>query len=102
MTSRLQGNFWIGECEICPSRNLVSGPNGATRVEPKAMAVLVELASHAGETVARQALIDAVWPRGFVTDDVLTRCVTQLRKALGEDLAGPASSRPCRARVTVC
>jgi TolB-like protein len=85
MTLRLQETFRIDDCEVCPSRNLISGPNGATRVEPKAMAVLMELANNAGKTVARRALIDAVWPRGFVSDDVLTRCVTQLRKALGED-----------------
>ncbi|MGH8496153.1 MAG: winged helix-turn-helix domain-containing protein [Gammaproteobacteria bacterium] len=89
MTARSQENFRIDDCEVYPSRNLITGPKGATRVEPKAMAVLVELASKAGETVSRRDLIDAVWPRGFVTDDVLTRCVTQLRKALGENRRHP-------------
>ena len=53
------------------------------------MAVLLELAAAAGGTVDRESLIRAVWPRGFVTDDVLTRCVGQLRKALGDSARTP-------------
>jgi TolB-like protein/tetratricopeptide (TPR) repeat protein len=53
------------------------------------MAVLLELAAAGGGTVDRETLIRAVWPRGFVTDDVLTRCVGQLRKALGDSARAP-------------
>jgi TolB-like protein/DNA-binding winged helix-turn-helix (wHTH) protein len=64
--------------------------NGATRhIEPKAMQVLVYLAEHADEVVTKEQLIGAVWTDTFVTDDVLTRCIFELRKAFGDDAKNP-------------
>jgi DNA-binding winged helix-turn-helix (wHTH) protein/tetratricopeptide (TPR) repeat protein len=56
-------------------------------LRPKAWAMLLHLAQHAGEVVEREALLDAVWPDVTVTDDSVTQCVAELRRALGE--AGP-------------
>jgi Tol biopolymer transport system component len=53
------------------------------------MQVLVYLAEHAGEVVTKEELIRAVWPDAFVTDDVLKRCVSQLRKAFDDDPREP-------------
>jgi len=53
------------------------------------MAVLLELATADGNTVPREHLTEAVWPRGFVTDGVLSRCISQLRAALGDDSRAP-------------
>ena len=89
MAVNLQEGFRLGPFEVVPQRNRIAGPGGDTRVEPKTMAVLLELAAAAGGTVDRESLIRAVWPRGFVTDDVLTRCVGQLRKALGDSARSP-------------
>jgi TolB-like protein/Tfp pilus assembly protein PilF len=89
MAVKLQEGFRLGPFEVVPQRNRIAGPGGETRVEPKTMAVLLELAAAAGGTVDRESLIRAVWPRGFVTDDVLTRCVGQLRKALGDSARTP-------------
>lgn len=89
MPGDLQLGFRLGPFEIVPGRNRIAGPNGETRVEPKTMAVLLELAAAEGGTVDRERLTRAVWPRGFVTDDVLTRCVGQLRKALGDSARAP-------------
>lgn len=68
---------------------LIIGPAGSVRVEPKAMAVLLELAKHGGEVCSRDQIQQAVWPRGFTTDDVLTRCIGQLRRALGDNPKDP-------------
>ena len=89
MPGDLQQGFRLGPFEIVPGRNRIAGPEGERRVEPKTMAVLLELAAAGGATVDRESLIRAVWPRGFVTDDVLTRCVGQLRKALGDSARTP-------------
>jgi TolB-like protein len=37
-----------------------------------------------GEPVSRNALFDAVWPGGVVSDDTLTRCIVELRKAFDD------------------
>jgi TolB-like protein/tetratricopeptide (TPR) repeat protein len=51
--------------------------------------VLVCLAEHAGETVSKDQLLRRVWGDTFVTDDVLTRCVSELRKVLEDDPKEP-------------
>ena len=83
--SGLESGFCIGDAVIRPVEGLVDGPCGRVRIEPKAMAVLLELARNAGEVCSREQLQQTVWPRGFTTDDVLTRCIGQIRKALGDD-----------------
>lgn len=54
------------------------------------MAVLLELVSKAGKTVSREDIVSSVWPHGYVTDDVLNRCISQLRLALADDSKNPA------------
>jgi transcriptional regulator HilA, main transcriptional regulator of SPI1 len=56
-------------------------------LRPKTAAVLIHLLRHAGEVVSREALLDAVWPDIAVTDDSVTQCVSEIRRALGQ--AGP-------------
>lgn len=46
--------------------------------------VLADLARHPGQVIAKDALIAAVWPDRFVTDDSLVQCITDIRRALGE------------------
>jgi Tol biopolymer transport system component/DNA-binding winged helix-turn-helix (wHTH) protein len=82
----LENGFRIGELHhVEPSVNSVIGPAGTTRLEPKVMHVLVCLAKHAGHVVAKEDLIRTVWPDTFVTDDVLTRAISELRRVLGDD-----------------
>lgn len=82
--------FTLGDSTVVPHANEVRQPNGTTvRLEPKATAVLVMLAAHPGEVVTREALLETVWPDVVVTDASLTRCVSQLRLALGDDAREP-------------
>ena len=52
------------------------------------MAVLCQLAARAGTTVSRDELLDEVWKTRHVVEDVLTRCISQLRQVLGDDAKG--------------
>jgi TolB-like protein/Tfp pilus assembly protein PilF len=85
----IESGFRIGDRQVHPSEGRIAGPTGALRIEPKAMAVLLDLARHAGQVRSREDIIGNVWPRGFVSDDVLTRCIGQLRKALEDDPRAP-------------
>lgn len=59
--------------------------DGATVVlRPKTFALLTHLARHPGNVVAKQELLDAVWPGVVVTDDSLTQAISELRSALGD------------------
>ncbi len=85
----MDGEFRIGPWLVQPSLDLISGDGTTVHLEPKVMQVLVCLAQHAGEPVPREELIQTVWPAVFVTDDVLKRCVSELRHALEDDAREP-------------
>jgi DNA-binding winged helix-turn-helix (wHTH) protein/Tol biopolymer transport system component len=53
------------------------------------MQVLVCLVGHAGRVVTKQRLMRSVWPDTFVTDDVLTRAISELRRVFGDDVKEP-------------
>jgi DNA-binding winged helix-turn-helix (wHTH) protein/Tol biopolymer transport system component len=89
MTTTANKDFRIGEWLVEPDLSTVSRNGTSTRLEPKVMEVLVCLASHAGAPVSKEKLLQTVWPETFVTDDVLTRCISELRKALDDDTKEP-------------
>lgn len=53
------------------------------------MEVLVCLASQAGEAVSKDRIIRAVWLDTFVSDDALTRSISELRRAFQDDPREP-------------
>jgi eukaryotic-like serine/threonine-protein kinase len=53
------------------------------------MEVLVYLADHAGEVVSKESLLQALWGDTFVTENALTRCIAELRKAFQDDAEEP-------------
>ncbi len=54
-------------------------------LRPKTASVLGRLLAEAGILVSREALLDDVWPGVNVTDDSVTQCIAEIRRALGED-----------------
>jgi DNA-binding winged helix-turn-helix (wHTH) protein len=54
------------------------------------MDLLVCLAERAGEVVSRREITDAVWANEFIADNTLSRAVTVLRSALGDDARNPS------------
>src|SRR5438067_7040026 len=63
--------------------------SGEVRLTPKASAVLNELVSHAGQPVSKEDLFASVWSGTAVSDDALTTCIQELRRALGDDARQP-------------
>ena len=85
----MEGDFRLGEWLICPLLNTVQKDGKAVRLEHKFMQVLVCLASRPGEVISKDELIRTVWADTFVTDDVLTRAVSELRRILADDAKQP-------------
>ena len=85
----LEGDFHIGSWLVQPRLNTVSMHSQSVRLEPKAMQVLIHLAEHAGEVVPKERLIRGVWADTFVTDDVLTRAISGLRRVFCDDPKAP-------------
>jgi len=76
------GCLQLGALSIDPAAGDLFGPGGRERLDPKVMDVLAALAGRADELVTREELMAAVWPGAVVTDDVLRRCIYQLRAHL--------------------
>jgi TolB-like protein/DNA-binding winged helix-turn-helix (wHTH) protein len=85
----LEKDFQVGPWLVQPSSNSLLRGGKAIHVEPKVMEVLVGLAKSAGETVTKEELIHTIWPDVFVTDDVLTRSISELRRAFEDDARNP-------------
>lgn len=67
---------------------LWSGPQ-ELRLTPKAAAVLKVLLEHAGQPVTKEDLFSSVWKDTVVSDDALTSCIQELRRALEDDAKQP-------------
>jgi DNA-binding winged helix-turn-helix (wHTH) protein/Flp pilus assembly protein TadD len=53
-------------------------------LRPKCFAVLTYLVKHHGVLLSKDELMTAIWPNQDVTEDSLTQCLIQIRKALGD------------------
>jgi DNA-binding winged helix-turn-helix (wHTH) protein len=53
-------------------------------LRPKSFAVLRHLVENAGRLVSKDELVKMVWPEVIVTDECLTQCVSEVRRALGD------------------
>ena len=82
-------SFRVGEFLIEPPLNNISNGDKSVHVEPKVMNVLTCLVDNAGEVISKENLIRFVWADTFVTDDVLTRAISELRKVFGDDSKEP-------------
>lgn len=81
--------FWIGEWLVEPAWNRIRRDGEAVKLEPRHMRLLVTLAAGPGRPLQRGELLDAVWPDVHVNEEALSRAVSQLRKALGDDRRSP-------------
>ena len=64
-------------------RELRTAEGKAVDLRSQSAEVLSALAARPGEIVSKDVLMRAVWPDTFVTDDSLTQCIADIRRALG-------------------
>jgi DNA-binding winged helix-turn-helix (wHTH) protein/tetratricopeptide (TPR) repeat protein len=84
-----EGNFLIEDWLVEVQLGRVSLGDQQKHLEPQVMKVLSYLASNAGEVVTKQQLLDTLWNGSIVNDPALTRCISQIRQALGDDPKKP-------------
>lgn len=81
--------FRVGEWVADASWNRIRRNGDTAKLEPRVMRLLEKLAATPGQPVMRQELLDAVWPDVLVNEEALSRAVSQLRRALGDDPRAP-------------
>ena len=84
VTQTPEAAFQLGELTVDPRAGEARGPGGREKLDPKVMDVLVVLAQHAGQVVLREELLARLWPNVVVTDEVLSRCIYELRRQLSQ------------------
>jgi len=85
----VNSDFRVGPWTARPSINTLSQNGTSARLEPKVMEVLVRLACEPGDVVSKENILKTVWPDTFVSDDVLIRSVSELRRVFGDDAREP-------------
>ncbi len=88
MDDKLRRGFRIGDFDVEPLSGRLRGPGGEQRVQPKVMDVLVYLAAHPEQLVERDRLLTDVWRR-VTSEEVLTRCISDLRRVFGDERGSP-------------
>jgi DNA-binding winged helix-turn-helix (wHTH) protein/tetratricopeptide (TPR) repeat protein len=85
-----------------PLRGTLFDPAGLeVRLRPKPFALLRYLLDHPGQLLGRDELFEALWPGVVVSDDSLTQCVSELRRAFGDEAAAILRTVPRRGYMLV-
>src|SRR6516162_9089869 len=85
----LAGTFTVGEWTVLPELNSLERNGRMVRLEPKVMQVLMVLCEHCGHVVSKEQIFHRVWSDTFVSDEVLTRAASELRKVFEDSPQQP-------------
>ena len=66
------------------------------RLRPQTAAVLAHLLAHQGQLVSKEALLQAVWSDLVVTENSLSQCLSEIRRALGDSADAVLETIPRR------
>jgi predicted ATPase/DNA-binding winged helix-turn-helix (wHTH) protein len=77
-------NYQFGEFTLDLVRGCLLRAGDEVRLRPKVYEILGYLVEHCGRLIAKQELMQAIWPDSAVTDDSLVQCALELRRALDD------------------
>lgn len=80
----LEKGFRLGEWDVLPARRELHRGDEVVQPEPKQLKVLLSLAQRDGDVVTREELVDECWDGRATADEPINRCISQLRKHLGD------------------
>ena len=86
----LQGNMIVGDWLVEEQLNRLRRGSETVRLEPRSIEVLLVMARHPGEVLAKERLLKAVWGDQVISEEALTHAVWELRKALGDNARKPS------------
>jgi TolB-like protein/DNA-binding winged helix-turn-helix (wHTH) protein len=76
--------FRFDAFELDGQRRALRRSGADVELRPLAFDALGFLVRHAGRVVTKDELIAAIWPGLVVTDDSIARCISDIRRALGD------------------
>jgi DNA-binding winged helix-turn-helix (wHTH) protein len=78
------------------ARGSLLGANGEIELRPKSFNVLRYLVANAGRVVSKDEMLQVIWPDVIVSEDSLTRCISDVRFAIGDRDAAIIKTIPKR------
>ncbi|MCO7227091.1 LamG-like jellyroll fold domain-containing protein [Pleionea sp. CnH1-48] len=93
--------FLVDHLLVEPQENRITNGEQVISIEPRVMAVLVLLATHAGQLVLRETIYGNVWGKQTVNENSLNRNIASLRKVIDDqpDLPSRIKTVPKRGYV---
>src|SRR6202795_2339438 len=85
--------YRFGPFELQPDKRRLLQDGATISLRPRAFDLLAALVDRAGHLVAKDELLDQVWPKMVVEEAVLHVQVSALRKVLGADAITTVSGR---------
>ena len=85
----MAGRLKVGEWIVAPELNSLERDGHSVHVEPKVMQVLVALAERPGTVLSKEHILRQVWPETFVSEEVLTRSISELRRVFEDNPREP-------------
>ena len=80
-----QRQYRFGDFILDLERGFLRRNGQEVPLRPKAFEVLRYLVLHHGKLVSKNELVEAVWPDTAVTDNSLTQCLSEVRRALDDN-----------------
>ena len=90
--------FQFGDWTVEPLSNQLSREGQTATLEPLTMNVLAMLLARPGEVVSTDAILDALWSGRNAEPAMVSRCINQIRKALGDNAQSPKYIETVRKR----
>ena len=87
--SMTEKNYHFADWQFNPIDGLLYSKQKKLRLQPRLSQLLHLLVSNEGKLLSRKSLIDAIWQDKFVNEDALSRCIAELRAALGDNTSAP-------------
>ncbi len=85
-----QQNYYLGEWLVEPALRRITKDGQMRKLEPQLMDVLQLLVRNREQVVSKEELNDTIWADVFITENVITRSISSLRKLLDDDPATPS------------
>jgi len=88
MMHQIKGLYEFGTFCLDPAERLLLRDNKRVALTSRVFDILTMLVENSGHLLEKDVLMQAIWPDTVVEEGNLTRCVSTLRKALGEGSNG--------------
>lgn len=85
----LNQELHIGKWRVEPRAGRLEASGRRVRIKPKVMDLLAHFARHPGRVLSKESLLETLWNGSYVTENTLMNAISELRKALGDDVRKP-------------